>query len=86
VAAILTHCPGVHLTIAGYTDDIGTPESNLRLSQDRAHSVMAALVGMGVPEDRLSVEGHGENKPVADNATEKGRAENRRVAMRVTRR
>jgi outer membrane protein OmpA-like peptidoglycan-associated protein len=86
VAAILTSCPTVHMTIAGYTDNIGNPDSNLRLSQNRANSVVGSLVRLGVPRERLVVEGYGENYPVADNGTAAGRAENRRVAMRVTQR
>lgn len=86
MAAILTNCPTVHMAIAGYTDNVGNAESNLRLSQNRANSVIAELVRMGVPQDRLSVEAFGENHPVAGNATAEGRAENRHVAIRVTQR
>jgi outer membrane protein OmpA-like peptidoglycan-associated protein len=84
LAAVLTNCPNVHLEIAGYTDSKGSAESNLRLSQNRAKTVVAQLVSKGVPRDRLTAEGYGEEYPQADNSSEEGRAQNRRVAMRVT--
>ena len=86
VAAILTNCPNVSLMIAGYTDNVGSADSNLRLSRNRAEAVVHQLVGKGVPSDRLVAEGYGEADPVADNVTSEGRAENRRVALRVTKR
>ena len=84
IAAILTNCPSVHLEIAGYTDHIGNAAANLHLSRNRASSVVAQLVSKGVSPDRLTARGYGEEYPVADNAAEEGRAQNRRVAMRVT--
>ena len=84
IAAILTNCPSVHLEIAGYTDNVGSAEPNLRLSRNRASSVVAQLVGKGVSPDRLTAKGYGEEYPVADNGAEAGRAQNRRVAVRVT--
>jgi outer membrane protein OmpA-like peptidoglycan-associated protein len=85
IATVLTNCASVHLDIAGYTDNVGSAESNLRLSQNRAKTVVAQLVGKGVSPDRLTTEGYGEEDAVADNSTEQGRAQNRRVAMRVSR-
>jgi outer membrane protein OmpA-like peptidoglycan-associated protein len=82
-AAILANCPNVSLTIAGFTDNVGNPDSNLRLSRNRANTVVGELVRLGVPRDHLSTEGYGQNNPVADNGTSEGRAENRRVAMRA---
>jgi OmpA-OmpF porin, OOP family len=83
IAAILTNCPSVHLEIAGYTDNIGSAEPNLRLSRNRASSVVAQLVSKGVSPDRLTARGYAEAYPTADNAAEEGRAQNRRVAVRV---
>jgi outer membrane protein OmpA-like peptidoglycan-associated protein len=83
IAAVLNACPGVRLDIAGYTDSVGSAESNLRLSRNRANNVVAVLVKEGVPRDRFNAEGYGEEDPVADNSIEQGRAQNRRVAMRV---
>ena len=84
IAAILANCPNVRMTIAGYTDNVGSAEANLRLSRDRSNAVVASLVNKGVSRDHLAAEGHGEENPVADNATAEGRARNRRVAMLVT--
>jgi OmpA-OmpF porin, OOP family len=84
VAAILSHCPTVHLKIAGYTDNVGAAAPNLRLSRDRAQSVVAQLVSMGISADRLTAEGYGEEFPIANNSSSDGRAHNRRIAMTVT--
>jgi len=83
IATVLTSCPSIHLDIAGFTDNVGSAESNLRLSQKRAGSVVAQLVNKGVSRDRLTSEGYGEEDAIADNSIEQGRAKNRRVAMRV---
>jgi outer membrane protein OmpA-like peptidoglycan-associated protein len=84
VAAILVAYPNVRLKIGGYTDNVGAPDQNLQLSRDRANAVMAEEIRRGIAPDRLSAAGYGEQFPVADNSTEEGRAQNRRVAMRVT--
>jgi outer membrane protein OmpA-like peptidoglycan-associated protein len=84
VAEILKAYPSVKVKFGGYTDNVGDPAANLRLSQDRAGNVVAELVGMGIASDRLSAEGYGEQHPVADNSTEEGRARNRRISLRVT--
>ncbi len=79
IVAALRQVPLVPVEIAGHTDDIGSPESNLVLSQERAESVLAYLVGSGEDTDRFVVIGYGESQPIADNATEEGRARNRRI-------
>jgi outer membrane protein OmpA-like peptidoglycan-associated protein len=84
IAAILKAYPNVHLRIGGYTDNTGSADQNVKLSGDRANNVMAALVNLGVAPDRLDARGYGEDHPVADNATEEGRAKNRRISMLVT--
>ena len=84
IAALLTSCPSVRVTIAGYTDNVGAAEPNLRLSRNRAENVVAQLVSKGVSPDRLTAKGYGEEYPIADNSSEEGRSQNRRVAMRVT--
>jgi OmpA-OmpF porin, OOP family len=84
IAAILKAYPKTHLTIGGYTDNTGDAASNLQLSQDRANNVTAELVKLGVAKDRLVAKGYGEEHPVGDNATEAGRAQNRRISMLVT--
>lgn len=83
-AAILKAFPNVHLKIGGYTDNTGDKAFNMKLSQDRANTVVAELVKLGVEPARLSGEGYGDAHPVGDNATEEGRAKNRRISMRVT--
>jgi len=67
--------------VAGHTDNVGTPEANLKLSQERAQAVMAALVERGIAAGRLTAKGYGQASPVADNRTEEGRAKNRRVEL-----
>ncbi|HAB02236.1 MAG TPA: hypothetical protein DCE25_04595, partial [Pseudomonas sp.] len=67
--------------IEGYTDSTGTPEDNLALSRDRAQSVADMLVDLGVDEKRLQVEGYGDQYPIEANASERGRAQNRRVEI-----
>jgi OmpA-OmpF porin, OOP family len=84
IAAILRAYPNVHMKIGGFTDNTGDAQYNLKLSQDRADSVVAYLVQLGIAPDRLEAQGYGEQYPVADNSTEQGRAQNRRIAMQVT--
>lgn len=74
--------PGLRLVVAGHTDGDGDEASNLALSRRRAEAVVAWLVAHGVDAGRLSAEGYGESHPVADNASEAGRALNRRVELR----
>jgi outer membrane protein OmpA-like peptidoglycan-associated protein len=69
------------LRVEGHTDNSGTPEYNLRLSDRRAQAVSRALEQAGMAVSRLRVKGHGSSKPIADNQTEAGRAQNRRVAL-----
>jgi len=84
VAEIMKAYPNVKVKIGGYTDNVGDPAANLKLSQDRATNVMNELVVLGIASDRLGSEGYGETNPVADNATDAGRQQNRRIALRVT--
>jgi outer membrane protein OmpA-like peptidoglycan-associated protein len=71
-------------SIEGYTDSVGSAESNLALSDRRAGAVKSALVRMGVPADRLSTLGHGEDSPVASNDSSAGRQMNRRVEIVIS--
>lgn len=74
------------LNIAGHTDSVGKDAYNQKLSERRAHAVANYLVDQGVPASSIkSVEGYGESQPVADNKTKEGRAENRRVEIKITR-
>ena len=84
VAEILKAYPNVKVKVGGYTDNTGDPGANQKLSQDRATAVFTELVTLGVPAQRMSAEGYGQQYPVADNSTDSGRAQNRRIALRVT--
>lgn len=81
---ILKAFPKVNLKVGGYTDNTGDEAANMKLSQERANTVVTALVGLGTDKARLEAEGYGSQHPVGDNATEEGRAQNRRIAVRVT--
>ncbi len=69
------------LRVVGHTDTVGNAQANEQLAQQRAQSVMTYLVAHGVAADRLRVEAEGQHQPVASNATDAGRAENRRVEL-----
>jgi len=84
IVAVLKAYPNVNVKVGGYTDNVGGAAANLRLSQQRANAVRAELVNHGIPANRLQAEGYGEEHPVADNSTEEGRARNRRIALKVT--
>lgn len=71
------------LRIEGHTDTVGGDAANQRLSEQRAAAIVAALVTRGVPSARLSAAGFGSARPVASNATDAGRARNRRVSVVV---
>lgn len=81
IAALLKANPRLKVSVEGHTDASGAPEGNRRLSEDRARAVKAALVAAGIAADRLQAKGFGQDKPVADNRTEAGRAKNRRVEL-----
>ncbi|MEP6634235.1 MAG: OmpA family protein [Luteimonas sp.] len=81
VQKLLDTDPSLKLSIEGHTDNTGSADHNLQLSASRARSVLGALVGLGVDSARLQSKGHGQDKPIADNATEAGRAKNRRVEL-----
>lgn len=84
IAAVLKSYPNVNVKVGGYTDNTGDRAANQRLSQQRADAVQQALIGKGIDAGRLKAEGYGDQHPVGDNATEEGRAKNRRIALRVT--
>ena len=72
------------LTIIGHTDDVGSEADNLNLSHRRAQSVKMALSAMGMKTNRIQTEGKGESQPIADNATEEGRRQNRRTEFKLS--
>ncbi|MFN3910406.1 OmpA family protein [Hyphomonas sp.] len=81
-ARAATDCPG-RLRVEGHTDNTGSAALNENLSQRRAEAVRAALIQRGVAPSRIFAAGYGPAKPVGDNATETGRAQNRRIEIRI---
>lgn len=73
--------PELALSVNGYTDNSGTAQRNLELSQERAKTIVDELVRRGIPSGRLRSHGFGRERPIADNATAEGRAKNRRVEL-----
>jgi outer membrane protein OmpA-like peptidoglycan-associated protein len=83
VVAILNENPSVKLSIEGHTDNAGDDAKNQQLSEDRAAAVKAYFVSKGISEDRITSEGYGETRPIAENTTAAGRTKNRRVEIKV---
>jgi len=81
IVQMLSENPDLKIGVEGHTDNVGTPASNKTLSEARAKSVVSAITAQGISADRLSPAGFGQDKPVADNNTEEGRAQNRRVEL-----
>lgn len=81
VVTALKSSPELKLEVGGHTDNVGSAESNLTLSDARAKSVMKYLSDKGIAAGRLSAKGYGQTKPVADNRSDDGRAKNRRVEL-----
>jgi OOP family OmpA-OmpF porin len=81
IVLLLKDNPDLKVSIEGHTDNIGKPAMNMTLSQQRADAVKSAVVKQGVSADRMTTKGWGQDKPMADNRTEEGRAKNRRVEI-----
>ncbi len=79
IVAALIAAPEIHMRIAGHTDDRGSEEDNLQLSENRANAVFEYLVANGQPAERFEVVGYGESQPKVSNSTKEGRARNRRI-------
>lgn len=75
--------PTVRIRINGHTDDVGMEETNLILSKERATTIANRIIQSGIDKSRIEHEGYGATKPVDDNATDKGKANNRRVEFEV---
>jgi OmpA-OmpF porin, OOP family len=82
--AIMKAYPAVEIKLEGHTDNVGAAASNQRLSQARASTVKAALVAGGIDAKRVAAVGYGQDRPKADNATDEGKAQNRRIDLVVT--
>ncbi len=85
MVVILKAYPNVRARIVGYTDNQGDPAANKTLSDSRAATVSKQIIDAGIAADRLETAGMGEAGPVADNATEEGRAKNRRTELVIVR-
>ncbi len=83
IADALKPCAGLTLLVAGNTDNNGSDATNQRLSEQRAATVKAALVKLGVPDGSITTAGNGASQPLASNDTAAGRATNRRVEITV---
>jgi outer membrane protein OmpA-like peptidoglycan-associated protein len=82
-AWVLQEYPTVRLLIEGHTDNVGERDFNLELSRKRAAAVRDYLIGRGIAGSRLSTEGFGPDRPIGNNDTEAGRADNRRVEFKL---
>ncbi|MFZ1798426.1 MAG: OmpA family protein [Chitinophagaceae bacterium] len=79
IVNVLKENPDLKFEIDGHTDNTGTPDHNLALSQQRADAVKTQLINMGINASRLGTKGFGDAKPIGDNSTQEGKANNRRV-------
>jgi outer membrane protein OmpA-like peptidoglycan-associated protein len=84
VSGILVAYPGLSVQVEGYTDNIGSDEYNQKLSEERAGGVRDYLVSQSVANANVTAQGYGKSDPVADNSTNGGRAQNRRVELVVS--
>jgi len=84
LAGLLLAHPEWHLTIEGYTDNSGSPAKNLALSRKRAVAVKVFLIHKGIAASRLTAEGYGQEHPISDNLTARGRSINRRVELKLS--
>ena len=84
IARVVNQYPQTNIEVAGHTDNVGSDSYNQKLSEQRAQAVVTKLIGAGVDANRLYHFGRGETQPIASNATEEGRAQNRRVEVRIS--
>lgn len=80
---LMLYFPSIKIEISGHSDNVGSKKKNLKLSQDRAASVVEYLVERGVEADRMSAIGYGDTQPLSSNKTDDGKALNRRVEVKI---
>lgn len=85
IADFMTENPGIAVELGGHTDNLGNPQTNMTLSQDRADAVRSYLIAKGLQTSRLRTKGYGATRPVATNTTDDGRGQNRRVEFVILR-
>ncbi|MBA3664048.1 MAG: OmpA family protein [Bacteroidetes bacterium] len=83
LAGLMTQNGKMQIELSGHTDNVGSDETNLKLSADRAKTVTDYLVGLGIAAERIQSKGYGETKPLGTNDTEEGRQLNRRVEFTI---
>ncbi|MEY2921773.1 MAG: hypothetical protein RL108_382, partial [Bacteroidota bacterium] len=83
ITAILNEYPKAKFSIEGHTDNVGKAATNQKLSEQRAAAVKAYLVANGIAADRLTSSGYGQSKPIDSNDTKAGKANNRRVEVKL---
>jgi outer membrane protein OmpA-like peptidoglycan-associated protein len=83
LAAIMIAYPGVNVEVHGHTDNTGDADANLTISSLRAGAVMGRLIAHGIDASRVKAMGFGSERPVADNGTEEGQAQNRRTEVKI---
>ena len=83
LTSIMKCYPAMRVRLEGYTDNTGDSAANKQLSLDRANTIQALLIQGGIDPARISTDGWGDEKPVASNDTEEGRAKNRRTELVV---
>lgn len=84
VVELLEKHPTMKIELGGHTDNVGSSQANLSLSEERAMACYNYMIGRGIEADRVTYKGYGESQPIADNDTDEGRARNRRTVFTVT--
>jgi outer membrane protein OmpA-like peptidoglycan-associated protein len=84
MSRFLEEYPDITVEISGHTDSIGSSQYNMNLSRERAEVVRKYLVESGIDAERITTKGYGETQPIADNETDRGRQQNRRVEFTIT--
>jgi outer membrane protein OmpA-like peptidoglycan-associated protein/tetratricopeptide (TPR) repeat protein len=80
----LMNTPNAHILIEGHTDNTGNNAANLTLSSNRAQAIAQYLINKGITKNRISTKGYGASKPISDNITQSGRAQNRRTNFTIS--